>query len=403
MASVVESVEDRLCNPVSRAELERRWKAVRENMAAEGFDALIVQGASNAAATAGYYRWLTGISALNAYAQTVVFPREGLMTIVCHGPIGGEFKHDGNDPLYPGIGRRLTTASFPGISYNAVYDAELIAGDINKNGYGRIGYVAANNMYFGFGLKLMELLAPKPFLDATDLIDPIKAVKSPEEIDLMRRGCAMQDEIMRKGAEHIQPGMKDFEVMAYGQYLGELMGAETGYFLGSSAPPGQAATLRRRAEQNRTIQKGDVFFFQVEDTGPGGMFVHLGRNIVLGKAPQELVDALGIVIEAQDFTLKLLRPGASCREIFAEYNNYMRSRGLPEEKRIHCHGQGYDVVERPLVRHDETMALTPPLNIGLHPAILTPRFLATICDNYLLNVDGSIERLHKTPQKIFEI
>ena len=402
---MIDDANERLCNPVSRGELERRWKAVRAQMAAQGYDALVFQGAGNSGGTAGYYRWITGISALNAYQQTVVFPAEGLMTICCHGPIGGEFAHDGCDPSYPGIGRRLTTAAFPGVNYNSGYDADLISGDLAKRGCRKVGYVGANSLYFGFGLRMIEQLAMAgiQFLDATALVDPIKAIKSPEEIELMRRGAAMQDEIMRKGIEFIKPGMKDFEVMAYGQYLGELMGAETGYFLGSSAAPGEPALMRRRAEQNRTIRKGDVFKFQVEDTGPGGMFVHLGRNIVLGKAPQELVDAVGIVLELREFTLKLLKPGRSCPEIFAEYNAELVRRGLRPEKRLHCHNQGYDVVEPPMIRHDETLPLLAPLNIGLHPSILTPRFLATICDNYLLNADGSIERLHQVPEKIFEL
>jgi len=35
----------------------------------------------------------------------------------------------------------------------------------------------------------------------------------------------------------------------------------------------------------------------------------------------------------------------------------MRSRGLPAELRLYAHGQGYDLVERPLIRADETMNL----------------------------------------------
>lgn len=400
---MLEQANERLCNPISRTELERRWKAVRERMAEDAFDALIIQSANNAVGSAGYLRWLTGQSAYGSYPQTIIFPRDGLMTLVCHGAIGGDIKLDGSDVMLPGVGRKLTTAAFPAVSYNNGYDAELIAGAIKKEGYRKVGYISANTMYFGLGMRLMELLASVQFLDASDLVDPIKSIKSPEEIDLMWRGADMQDEIIKKVADRIQPGMKDFEVTAYGQYLGELMGSETGYFFASSAAPGTPASLRRRIEQNRTIQEDDVFLFQAENSGPGGMFVHIARYFVFGKAPQELVDSFGAVIELQDFTLKLLKPGASCKEIFAEFNQYLQSRGLPEYRRVHCHGQGYDVVERPLIRYDESMSLLAPLNIGLHPSIVTQRCVATICDNYLLNQNGVIERLHKTPQRIFEI
>ncbi len=235
------------------------------------------------------------------------------------------------------------------------------------------------------------------------LIDPIKAVKSAEEIDFIRRTAAMQDGVLSAIRGHVRPGMKDFEVMAYSHYQGQLRGSETGYFLGSSASPGEPAFIRPRPQQGRTIRAGDVLFWQAENSGPGGFFVHVGRIIALGKPPQELVDAFGLAVEAQDFTIQRLTPGARASDIFAEYQAWLRARGLPEETRLHCHGQGYDVVERPLIRNDETLTLGPNMNIGLHPSWSNARIFVTVCDNFLIHADGTVERLHKTPREIIEL
>jgi Xaa-Pro aminopeptidase len=395
--------EDRICNPVSRSELERRWQAVRAAMKAARLDALVIQGMSNLAGTGGYFRWFTGISAIGSYAMTVIFPRDGLMTLVCHGAIHGDTKLDDRDPMLPGIARRLTSPSFPAIGYCIPYDAELVAGEIAKSGYRTIGLVGPNNMYFGFGAALQERLGAGAARDASALVDPIKAVKSAEEIAFIRRTAAMQDEVLAEIRGHIRPGMKDFEVMARSHYLGQLRGSETGYFLGSSAPPGEPAFIRPRPQQGRTIGAGDVLFWQAENSGPGGFFVHVGRIIVLGKAPQELVDAFGMAVEAQDFTVQHLKPGARASDIFAEYQAWLRARHLPEEVRLHCHGQGYDVVERPLIRDDETMTLSADMNIGLHPSWANSRLFVTVCDNFLIHADGTVERLHKTPREIIEL
>jgi Xaa-Pro aminopeptidase len=395
--------DERICNPISRGELERRWKAVRAAMAEARLDALVIQGMSNLAGTAGYFRWFTGIGAMGSYAMTVIFPRDGLMTLVCHGPVNGETRLDDRDPALPGIGLRLTTPSFPAIAYTIPYDAERVAGVIGQARYRTVGLVAPNNMYHGFGSALEQRLEGVTLSDATALVDPVKATKSAEEIALLRRAAAMQDEVLAEIRGHIRPGLKEFEIMAQSQYLGQLRGSETGYFLGSSAPPGEPAFIRPRPHQGRTLRPGDHMFWQAENTGPGGIFVHVGRFIVLGKAPQELVDAFGQAVEAQDFTVKLLRPGARATEIFAEYQAYLRSRKLPEETRLHCHGQGYDVVERPLVRDDETMTLGPNMNIGLHPSWSSKRLFVTVCDNFLIGADGTVERLHKTPRTIIEL
>jgi hypothetical protein len=81
----------------------------------------------------------------------------------------------------------------------------------------------------------------------------------------------------------------------------------------------------------------------------------------------------------------------------------MRSRGLPEEKRLYSHGQGYDMVERPLVRHDEPMLIQENMNIVVHPGMMTERLFMTNTDNYIIGKNGPGDCIHKTPKKILEI
>src|SRR5262249_46365477 len=241
------------------------------------------------------------------------------------------------------------------------------------------------------------------FADLTEQIDFLRASKSEEEIRLVRRAAHMQDEIMDQLRSYIRPGLRDFEIMAYAEYLGKQRGSQTGYFLGSSAPPGDPTRMRMHPQPNGVIRAGDVVLVQAENSGAGGYFVHMCRYFVLGKAPQELVDACRKVLDAQHYTADLLKPGAKFSDVFKDYNAYMRKRGLPEEGRVHCHSQGYDVVERPLARSEETMLVEKDMNIGIHPAIGAERVFATISDNFLTRSDGSTERLHKTPQQIFEL
>ena len=397
--------DERISNAVSIGELQRRWALVRGRMRAAEIEALVVQGCNGYSGGGGHFRWITGMLAANTYPQTVIFPIEGLMTHLHNGDRGAEHELGGSSTTYPGVGRRMTTPSFPGVCYTGGYDAEIVAREIKSRGFRTVGLVGPIGMYHGFAARLKELLEGITLVDATEAVDLIKAVKSAEDIALIRRAAAMQDDIMSKVREHIRPGMKDFEVAAYAQYVGQLAGSETGYILCSSAPAGQAATGKHKPYQGREIRQGDTFFFQAENTGPGGFFVHLGRMFVLGKATQELVDAFGAAVEAQHYTVKLLKPGAACSDIFTEYNAYMRARGFPEERRLHCHSQGYEVVERPLIRDDETMKIAGNMNIGIHahPVTSRTRMTVTCTDNVLTGADGSAERLHRTPQQIFEL
>lgn len=395
-------IDERLCNIVSTAELERRWALVRRRMEDEKIDVLVAHGTNGYGGGPGHFRWLTGIPAMNSYAQAVIFPRDGLATLIHHGDFGGRRENDPSTPEFRGIGERFMTPSFPAISYAARYEADIAAKVIRERGYAKVGMVAPFSVYHGFVSHLQTLLGGVKMVDFTDAIDEFKAIKSEEDIAYIRQSAKMQDEILTEIARFVKPGMKDFEVMAYAQYLGQLRGSEGGYMLGTSAPLGQPAMIRHRPFQGRTIQHGDVLMFQCENSGPGGFFVHLGRMFVLGRAPQEMTDAFEEVVEAQKYTLGLLQPGASSTDVFRQFNAYLTSRKLPEERRLHCHGQGYEVVERPLVRDDESMHIASGMNIGIHPAISNARMFVTVCDNFLLT-DGAPERLHTTPQTIFEI
>jgi Xaa-Pro aminopeptidase len=133
------------------------------------------------------------------------------------------------------------------------------------------------------------------------------------------------------------------------------------------------------------------------------MYTEIARTIVLGRASNELKDGFEAVRQAQDHTLRLMKPGAAPRDIHAAHDAYMKERGLPPELRLYAHGQGYDMVERPLIRSDETMPLAANMNFAVHPGYETPSIFAVICDNYIVGEDGPGECLHTTAKQVFEL
>jgi Xaa-Pro aminopeptidase len=240
-------------------------------------------------------------------------------------------------------------------------------------------------------------------VDATELVDRIKAIKSPEEIALLRGTAAMQDAVFAKVLAAIKPGMRDCDLGAIAQYEGQLLGSEQGIFRGSSEPLGRPAILRGRHFQDRVLQRGDYISLLIENNGHGGYYTELARTMVLGPASQELKDAFAVVCAAQKYTVSKLKAGASCADIHAAHNAFMTSRGAPPELRLYGHSQGYDMVERPLLRSDETMPLAANMCLAVHPGFFTRTNFVFICDNFLIHNDGAVEHMHQTEQKIYEV
>jgi len=397
------ALSERLQTPISTAELERRWATVRAAMAREKIDVLLMQ--NNNDYMGGYVKYFTDLPATNGYPLTVVFPRDDLMTAVGMGPFGGDADPTANpDGINRGVKQVLTTPSFASCHYTAAYDAELAARALAPYAGGTIGLVGTAAMSFALVEYLQKgRFSNSRFVDAADMVDRIKAIKSAEERELIRRAAAMQDGAMRAAFDAIEPGMRDRDVAAIAQCYSQRHGSENGIYLCASMPADAPSAFSQRHYQNRVIQEGDVVALLVEDSGPGGMYAELGRTCVVGKASAELKDEFAFALEARKFNLGLLKPGTPCADIFAAYNDFMRRNGRPEERRLHCHGQGYDLVERPLIRSDEPMTIAQDMNIVVHPTYMRGHVLSWVCDNYLIEASGPSERLHRFPEAITEL
>ena len=397
------ALSGRLQTPISTAELERRWAAVRAAMEREKIDVLLMQ--NNNDYMGGYVKYFTDLPATNGYPLTVVFPRDDLMTAVGMGPFGGDANPTANpDGIHRGVKQVLTTPSFASCHYTAAYDAELAARALAPYAGGTIGLVGTASLSFALVDYLQKgRFSNSRFVDAADMVDRIKAIKSAEERDLIRRAAAMQDGAMRAAFDAIEPGMRDRDVAAIAQCYSQRHGSENGIYLCASMPADAPSAFSQRHYQNRVIQEGDVIALLVEDSGPGGMYAELGRTCVVGKASAELKDEFAFAVEARKFNLGLLKPGTPCADIFAAYNDFMRKNGRPEERRLHCHGQGYDLVERPLIRSDEPMTIAQDMNIVVHPTYMRGHVLSWVCDNYLIEANGPSERLHRFPEAITEL
>ena len=371
-------------------------------MEARNIDALITQNSSDW--LGGYVKWFTDVPAHNDYPRNVIFHRDDLMTVV---EMGNKDRRDNARRQGPAQSRRRRMGVQPVVLLGRLHPrlrrragrAGAQAARLQDRRLGRQGPAAIRPRARGRGAGAGNV----KFVDATDLVDRIKAIKSAEEIALIRRAAAMQDAQWAKILPKIKPGMRDSELTALAQYEGELLGSQQGLFRCSSAPLGEPAILRGRHYQGRIMQQGDYMTLLIENNGPGGHYAELARTFVLGKASQELRDAFAVVVDAQKHTVKNLKIGAQPAEIYASHNDYMKSRGAPPEMRLFGHSQGYDLVERPLLRDDETMPLAANMNMAVHPGFFKPTNFAFICDNFLIKEDGSVEHLHKTEQKIWEL
>lgn len=394
----IEDMENLMIAPLSASELERRWELARAIMARDALDALIIQCSNDW--LGGYVRWFTGCPANNAYPRTVIFFEGRGMTVVEQGPFGGHQTSLPKTAEWYGISEHRTTPSYVSAHYTAEYDARIAIDCLVSGRARRVGLVAPAAAYHGFGKALEALAVDMTLIDVTNSIDQVKAIKSEEEWRAIETTATLQDEVMEQVRRFIQPGLRDFEIAAFAQYEAQRRGSEQGIFLSSSAPPLRAAVFRPPHLRGRTTEPGDSFALLIETNGPSGFYTEIARMFVLGTATRSQREAVVRAVAAQRHTVTMLLPGTSASSIAAEHDRYMDGEDLPRETRLYAHGQGHDMVERPLIRFDETMTVETDMNIVVHPGYVTDEVNALICDNF--RVGPETVRLHQTPQDILE-
>src|SRR3954469_11501265 len=177
--------DTRVVTHISDQELERRWGLVRREMLARKIDVLVMQNTNDW--LGGYVKWFTDLPANNGYPRTVLFYARDPMTGIEMGPLEARRNLDGRDPLHRGVGELLHTPSFPSIDYTHRYDAELALGALRRRGLMTIGWVGQGAIPHALVQCLEQGLGNARFIDATGLVDAIKAIKSAEEVALIQQ------------------------------------------------------------------------------------------------------------------------------------------------------------------------------------------------------------------------
>ncbi len=386
---------------ISDQELERRWREIRKRMKEEKIDCLVMQNDNEW--LGGYVKWFTDVPAKNAQPHTVIFPVDEDMTTITH---GGKPPGDVGPPAWTlrGVKRRLTAPFFRSAAFTNTYDAEIAVEVLKARKNARIGILGKGSMSAAFYEHLLKSLSGWSVVEAADLVDPVKAVKSDEEVNLIKKTAVLQDRAIDYAKKAIRPGRRDSEIIADIIHHVTDLGSEEQLVLGGSGPVGQPVAIRKRHFQNRMVREGDQFSLLIEVNGPGGMYTEIGRIFFVGgRVPAELNDAAALAVEIQEATLRMMRPGADPAEIWHANNALLKRKGFLPETRLYAHGQGYDLVERPLIRDDEPMKLQAGMNITVHPTVGSDRVWVWVCDNYLVTPTGVSECLHKTPKEILRV
>ena len=257
-----ELIKEKVIKPISDEELERRWAAVREVMKEKKVDFLLIENAQDY--LGGYIKWFTDIPAVHNYPIAAIFPVDDEMTTFSHGPYEPKGGTGLQAWLVRGVKKRMSSPIMTSINYTCNYDGDMVVDQLKAFPNCTISFVNEGAMRAGFVNTIRQKMTSAKFVDITDDIDLIKAIKSPEEIEHIKDSCHLHDEVMKGCVKAIKPGIREFEIGAIGRFKAKMLGSEQLFIQIGSAPPGENFPYSNIHGMNRVIQDGDSLGILVE-------------------------------------------------------------------------------------------------------------------------------------------
>jgi Xaa-Pro dipeptidase len=287
------------------------------------------------------------------------------------------------------------------------YLADLLKEMIGERG--RVGIELGFGQRLGMSyeqLKQLESLVPGiEFVDIAPLAETVRMLKSPAEIEVMRRACEISCEGVRAGWEILRPGISEREIVtAMATRMFEL-GAEVSTQKAScfAIMAGERLLFSNAVGTDKLrMTAGDMVLV---DGGANykGYVTDFIRQASLGPVAPDTQRWLDVSIESNLRAVEAIKPGAVASDVYDTALRVFAEHGLEKYNRMTIvgHGVGADIHELPWIGEAGTVyssatVLREGMVLAIEPVLVAPKegpFGRYIVENMVVITANGTERL----------
>ena len=230
----------------------------------------------------------------------------------------------------------------------------------------------------------------------------LRAVKTPEEMQRIRKAVAISDEAFLQLMPHIRAGRKESELAAELEHNMRKLGSTKPSFETICAS-GKRSALPHGVASEKVVEEGDFITFDFGATYDG-YCSDITRTVVVGKAAPWQKEIYDIVLAANLLGEKTLKAGLTGIQVDRAVRDYITAKGYgPNFGHGLGHGVGLDIHEKPVLNKANDQPLPAGAVVTIEPGIYLPdRGGVRIEDTVLVTEDGC-ERLTSVPKELVEL
>ncbi len=245
-------------------------------------------------------------------------------------------------------------------------------------------YVAVNL----YGPSLLSILhggAPAAELVPVDeMLARLTSVKTPGEVDNIRRACEIAGNAFTAGCQQLHPGVAETKMAAlFRDHLSEVAGTNQGatradgFAFCMSGPNSAKARGAYARSRDRQLASGDLVLLHC-NSYLNGYWTDITRTYTLGQPPSTARQLYEAIFEARQAALEAIQPGVEARTVDRAARSTLAAHGFGKEfSHSTGHGVGFAAISanaRPQIHPESQERLVPGMVFNVEPAVYLDAF-----------------------------
>jgi Xaa-Pro aminopeptidase len=364
-----------------------RRATLAERMTAAGMDLLFLPPAAD-------LEYLTGMQ-----RRVPTFGNVGY----AHHWVAGALFAPGAEPVFV-LPRMITAFDLPEgiegevVTVNESDDGSAIMSSVLAR-FGPVRTLAVGNRTWAESvIEIGKLANPESVVSAEPVMNGMRRIKTPAELELMTKACAIVDKVMAAVEPKVRPGITELELGAEVSYQMKVAGSRTESFdtaVWSMGPLDERDATERISQQPLRAGMGVSFDFgSVVD----GYCSDFGRTIHVGEPSEEYQRVYDMVMAAQAAGIAAVRPGVTAAEVNTATRQVIEDGGYGawfRHRTGHC--IGLDVHELPYISEEDTTPLEEGMTFTIEPSVFWPGHVGVRVEDVILCTADGGRKINEHP------
>ncbi|MDO8536181.1 MAG: Xaa-Pro peptidase family protein [Candidatus Omnitrophota bacterium] len=267
---------------------------------------------------------------------------------------------------------------------------DCISNILKKNRIRKMGFDSLNLPY-EVATRLAGHIRPAKLVSTKNIIESLRAVKDPKEIEAIKRSIDLTKKVLNKVSKAVRPGISE-------RYISDLIECE---FI----KKGARIAFETIVAHGKNCSKPHAHATEEKIAGNDVVMLDMGckldlynsdmtRMLFVGKVRDKIKEIYGIVSAAQKAAIEKIRPGVRVSDIDIAGRGYIERKGYGKFFGHSIgHGIGIDVHEEPSISKRNNNVLKSGMVFTVEPAIYLPKVGGVRIEDMVLVTDKGCEIL----------